>query len=274
MLYLIFFILVIILSIELFALFGYYMLGSKGYTAEELCRLKPVAHRAGGGVYENTLSGVEKCLAEGVSEIEIDVRMTADGELVVCHDATIGRTTVGNGEIGKMQLNDIRKYSLKCSSTSSLPTLGEVFELVDGRCRLLIDAKENEDAEMFAKAIINEVALYQAADWVSVQSFDDAILGELHRLGHPFPLEKLFVFKIPGLPFIVDNGISYFDYSKYDYISSFNVCYRMVFPGFVSDAHKRGKNVKIWSPDIPADTPTLPVDGVITACPSLWKRCK
>lgn len=264
-------VLFILLSVELLLLFGYYIFGNKGYVAEEFRGLSVIAHRAGGGVYENTLAGVKKCIADGVSEIEIDVRLTADGELVVCHDAAINRTTNGTGMVSEMTLSDIREYRLKESNSSSLPTLGEVLEVVDGKCHLLIDAKKNANAERFAKAIINEIALYQAAGWVSVQSFDDALLGEIHRLGHPFPLEKLFVFKIPGLPLIVDNGISFFDYSKYDYISSFNVCYRMLSPSFVKEIHKRGKKVKMWTPCTPKETPTLSVDGVITSCPSLWR---
>lgn len=243
----------------------------KGYTREQLDKLAVVVHRAGKDVFENTLSGIRKCVADGVAEIEIDVRMTADGMLVLCHDETIERVTDGHGRVCEMTLNDIQQYSVKGSSSESLPTLGDALEVINGKCRLLIDVKSDADAEKLAKAVINEVALYQAFGWVSVQSFDDAVLAELHRLGHPFPLEKIFLFKFPGLPFIIDNGLSYFDFNKYDYISSFNIYHKTLTPALVDNIHKKGKTVKMWAPDAPQKTRKLPVDGVITANPELWK---
>lgn len=251
---------------EIFNIFGV-----KGYTREQLDKLAVVVHRAGKGVFENTVCGIRKCLDGDVAEIEIDVRMTADGMLVLCHDETIERVTDGHGRVCEMTLNAIQQYTVKGSSCEPLSTLGDALEVVNGKCRLLLDVKHHSDAEKLAKAVINEVALYQAFEWVSVQSFDDAVLAELHRLGHPFPLEKIFVFKIPGLPFVIDNGFSYFDFNKYDYISSFNIYHKTLTPALVDRIHKKGKTVKMWAPDAPQDTRNLPVDGVITACPELWK---
>lgn len=60
-----------------------------------------IAHRAGAGIApENSLAAVDKALGLGVDAIEVDVHLTADGELVVCHDDDIGRTTNGEGRMG------------------------------------------------------------------------------------------------------------------------------------------------------------------------------
>ena len=236
-----------------------------------------IAHRAGAGIApENSLAAVDKALGLGVDAIEVDVHLTADGELVVCHDDDIGRTTNGEGRIGDMTLEQIRAYRIVDTkgnvTVEPLPTLGDILWRVNGRCRVLVEAKRTKDTENIAKAIINEIALYQAAEWVTVQSFDADILAHIHRLGHPFMLEKLFYFKVPFLPLAYDGSLTRFNCSKYDYISSFNFHYKYISSRLVRKIHSCGKSVKVWTLDGPKDSLMLPVDGVITDRPDLWNR--
>lgn len=259
------------------AVCGYGLWGAKGFSFDKCRGLVVVAHRGGGvNVPENSLAAVEAGISSRADVVEIDVRMSSDGELVVCHDATVDRTTNGVGRVADMTFEELRRLRLKATdgtlTDECIPTLGDVLALVNGRCRLLIEVKRGISPESVAKALINEIAAYGASGWVSVQSFDDAVLSEIHRLGHPFPLEKLFVFKIPGLPLAYDGSIVSYNYSKYDYISSFNFCAKAVSPSLVRDVHSRGKHVKVWTVGAPCDTPALPVDGVITDSPSLWRR--
>jgi len=59
-----------------------------------------MAHRGGRGLRpENTLAAFEHAAALGVDVLEMDVRATADGEIVVIHDATVERTTGGQGAV-------------------------------------------------------------------------------------------------------------------------------------------------------------------------------
>ena len=53
---------------------------------------------------ENTLASVAASIAVGADACEFDVRTTADGRVVLMHDATVDRTTNGTGEISKMTL--------------------------------------------------------------------------------------------------------------------------------------------------------------------------
>lgn len=236
-----------------------------------------IAHRAGAGIApENSLAAVHRVLELGVDAIEVDVRLTADGELVVCHDATIERTMNGKGAVEEMSLEQLQQYRIVDAkgevTDEALPTLGDVLWAVQGRCRLLVEAKRTKNAEQMAKALINEIALYGAAGWVSVQSFDDEVLEHIHRLGHPFELEKLFYFKIPGLPLAYDGGLVRFGQSKYDYISSFNFNYKYVSPKLVEKVHLYGKKIKVWTLDAPPERSLPFVDGIITDRPDLWKR--
>ena len=70
-----------------------------------------IAHRgASGYAPENTMAAFEKALEMGAEGIELDVHLTADGEIVVIHDHTIDRTSDGKGVVGALTLEEIRKY--------------------------------------------------------------------------------------------------------------------------------------------------------------------
>ena len=62
---------------------------------------------------ENSLKGIEECINMGVDMIEIDVRMSKDGHLIVIHDETVDRTTNGKGEVADLTLNELRKLKLR-----------------------------------------------------------------------------------------------------------------------------------------------------------------
>ena len=85
-------------------------------------------------------------------------------------------------------------------------------------------------------------------------------------------IQKIFVFKVPFLPVAYDGKFVGYGYAKYDYISSFNFYYRMLPVALVEEIRAQGKKVKVWTLDAPADAPSLPVDGVITDRPAMWKK--
>lgn len=257
-------------------IFRFSLFGSKEYTADMLDGVEIIAHRGNSGhAPENSLQSVTDAMALGVDAVEVDVQMAADGELVVFHDAVLSGKTSLSGKLSQYTSEELRCATLLCgeqdTAVHTIPMLADVLELVDGKCRLLIDVKcDNSNAEAVAKALINEVSLFGASSWVSVQSFNGRVLSEIHRLGHPFPLEKLFYFKIPFLPLAYDGKLTTFDYQKYDYISSFNFYYRLLVPSLVEDIHSHGKKVKMWTVDAPQKTPALHVDGVITDDALSW----
>ena len=62
-----------------------------------------------GGERLSAIFAITRALAAGATGIELDVHATADGELVVCHDATVDRTTVATGDIAQFTLAELRK---------------------------------------------------------------------------------------------------------------------------------------------------------------------
>ena len=70
-----------------------------------------VAYAHQGGAWEapsSTLYAIERAIEAGADAVELDVHATADGELVVCHDATVDRTTDGRGRIAELTLAELK----------------------------------------------------------------------------------------------------------------------------------------------------------------------
>ena len=102
---------------------------------------KPVifAHR-GASAYapENTLAAFELALVQNADAIELDVKLSADGQVVVIHDPTVDRTTGSRGRVKDLSFSELRAldagsfFSEKFKG-EKIPTLEEVFEAVGKR---------------------------------------------------------------------------------------------------------------------------------------------
>ena len=103
-----------------------------------------VAHRADWRNFpENSLEAIESAIQMGVDIVELDIHRTANGELVVCHDRTINRTTNGKGKIAELTLDYIKSRNLRAGHGAvthyKMPTLAEALDLCKGRVLINID---------------------------------------------------------------------------------------------------------------------------------------
>ncbi|MEW6200635.1 MAG: glycerophosphodiester phosphodiesterase family protein [bacterium] len=109
--------------------------------------VKIIAHR---GVKkfapENTLPAIQKAIGMGIDYVEIDIRETRDGEIVLMHNSTVDATTNGGGAVSEMTLEDIKKldagvkFSEKFKGTQ-VPTMREAFAIMQGKIGGYIDFK-------------------------------------------------------------------------------------------------------------------------------------
>jgi len=111
------------------------------------------AHRATEAGYpENSLSAIQNAINLGIEMVEIDIRETKEGELVLMHDATITRTTTGSGNVSSYTLQEIKQFNLKKAdgslTTEKIPTLKEVFDLARGKIYINLDL---DDKAPFSK---------------------------------------------------------------------------------------------------------------------------
>jgi glycerophosphoryl diester phosphodiesterase len=90
---------------------------------------------------ENTLPSFSQAIQKGADGVELDAKLTVDGQVIVIHDATVDRTTNGAGKVASYTLDAIRKldagtwFDQKFVGTQ-VPLLEEVFETV-GKDRLI-----------------------------------------------------------------------------------------------------------------------------------------
>ncbi len=132
-----------------------------------------IGHRgAKGHVAENTLASFEKALSLNVDAIELDVHLSSDNEIMVIHDATIDRTTTKNGFA--------KEFSSIALKELNIPTLEDVFHLINHRCIINIEIK---DANATKKVIQLIEKFINEHDWkynqFHISSFDWVVLEEV-----------------------------------------------------------------------------------------------
>lgn len=112
---------------------------------------------------ENTVPSFLKAIEVGVDMIELDVRATMDGTVVVIHDERVDRTTNGSGLVRGFYLEDIRKLDAGSWFDTSfkgikIPTLEEALISIDGRVMTRIELKDDGIEEKVA-SIINTLGV-------------------------------------------------------------------------------------------------------------------
>lgn len=89
------------------------------------------AHRGGAmEAVENSRAAFTYAAGLAVEQAEFDLHRTADGELVVIHDATLDRTTTGSGPVGARRLAELRATRLRDAPDETVPSLEEVLDLL------------------------------------------------------------------------------------------------------------------------------------------------
>jgi len=108
---------------------------------------RPIAHRGlhGPGAVENTATAFAAAIGAGYA-IETDLQITADGEAVVHHDATLGRLTEGSGALAAMTAAELKRVPFK-ETADRIITLADLLDLVAGRATLAIELKSLGDAD-------------------------------------------------------------------------------------------------------------------------------
>lgn len=239
-----------------------------------------IAHRGGAGIApENTLLAFAAGLA--FSEVlELDVRMTADGQLVVIHDETVDRTTNGTGRVREMTVAELKAldagYWFTPDGTSypyrgrgvEIPLLSEVLDAF-ADARLLIEIKD-EDEEA-ARALAGLLAEKGATGRVVVGSFHDRAIAEFRRVSPGTPTTasmgeaaRFLVLARLGLDSLV--RVPWQSLSvppKYGPLS-------VITSGLVEAAHRKGVPVHAWTIndlDEARRLVALGVDGIITDYP-------
>lgn len=111
-------------------------------------RVAVIAHRGGRGLMpENTLAAIRHAIDLGADYVELDIRATRDGQLVIMHDRSVDRTTNGHGDVKNLEFDYIRtldagtKFDAKYAG-EKVPTFDECLALCRNRVHIYVDHKE------------------------------------------------------------------------------------------------------------------------------------
>jgi len=237
-----------------------------------------IGHRGAAGLApENTLSSIQMAMDFQMDRIELDLRQTLDGVVVVLHDKTINRTTTGRGQVANMTYNRLRKYSAGSKFSfeyrhERVPSFKEVLELVNGKCKLLLEIKQGSPYHPgIEKNIIKLILEYNASEWCIVQSFNDSVLKNFRKLPElQSNIQKLFVAIVPIAPYYGGSQFSYKKIAHYDFAEEFNIKYQNVTPLVVKRIHEMGKKINVWTVNDSFHMEKftkMGVDGIITNYP-------
>jgi len=127
---------------------------------------------------ENSLDAVEAAVEAGYA-VEVDFQLTADGGLVMIHDAALDRTTTETGRVGDRTLDELRAVTLR-GTDETLSSVTDLLALVSGRAPLFIELKAphaQEEKARMAAAITRALSGYGGA--AAVMTFDPDLLALL-----------------------------------------------------------------------------------------------
>ena len=116
-----------------------------------------IGHRgAKGHTAENTLASIKKAMELGADGIEVDVFRCLTGEIVLFHDKKLDRLTNGTGMIESKSLEELKKLKV-LESNEGIPTLNEVFEIIDNNTFLNIELKGSNTAKLSLEIVKEQI---------------------------------------------------------------------------------------------------------------------
>ena len=258
-----------------------------------------IAYAHQGGAWESpssTLHAIAHALDAGATGIELDVHATADGELVVCHDATVDRTTAGTGTIASFTLEDLRQMDFSYwwipgadvtpgrpptdypfrgrapgDRSFGIATLREVLERFPGVV-LNLDIKQTAPVVApYEEALARLLAEYGRSDDVIVASFLDPATDAFRTYAPAVPTSAGTIATAEAWR-AVQAGEAMPDIAAVAYqVPERQGDLVVVDERFVAAAHESGKAVHVWTVNDAESMERLldlGVDGIISDLPT------
>lgn len=175
-----------------------------------------IAHR-GAMAYapENTIASFRIALELGANALELDLRQTKDGRLIVIHDASVNRTTNGKGNVDDYSFETIRDLDAgswfdKKFNFERIPELQEVINMLSDSVFIIKELKEgNETYNKIEEKVVSLIRQNKIERQTILKSFDPNVLKRLRKIAPDIPLCYVYTFRIPWLGMIIDRGISF-----------------------------------------------------------------
>ena len=123
---------------------------------------------------ENSIAAIESVIGMGVDIMELDLKLTKDSVLVLCHDRTIDRTTSGKGRVCDITYDSIRRCVLKTGhgvkTTHRMPTLREALEVC--KDRIVVNVDQGYEYYDLVLAVTEELGVTVGIEPVTLHSMN------------------------------------------------------------------------------------------------------
>jgi len=200
---------------------------------------------------ENTLEGIRAAARCKADQVEVDVRLSRDGALVLMHDETVDRTTSGRGRIEDLDLAELKALDL---SGQKVPTLQEALAATkELGLRLVVEMKEEGLEELVAEALEGSNAM--------VTSFYHSSLSEIKELSRL--KTGIIISSLPVKP--VELALR---------AGADAIFPKRVSPRLFKEAHQRGLKIFPWTINDKEEAAwllRLGADGLVTDDPCLLR---
>jgi len=209
-----------------------------------------IGHRGAKGYEaENTLASFRKALELNVDMIELDIHISKDNIPIVIHDKTIDRTTNGTGLVSDFTAKELQE--------NGVPTLEDVFQLVNNQCEINIEIKEFEAVKGVLDLIDSNIF---SKDKILISSFDWNALQEVR-----FHDDEIQI----GVLTETDLELA-IAFAKFIQAYSIHPYYHLLTPENCQKMKNNHFKVFTWTVNEPEDiifVKSLNVDGIITDFP-------
>ena len=203
------------------------------------------AHRgASGYAPENTLPAFRMAAEMKADGVELDIQLTRDGEIVVCHDETIDRTSSGHGSIADFSLSELKTFDF-CNGNLAyegvrIPTLEEVLDELEPT-PLTVNIELKTGINFYPGIEEKAIELVQRKGWgkrIIYSSFNHETLRRIHQLD---PAAKTGVLYGDGLADPVKYG------RMLGASALHPVLFNLRYPGFLETCREDGKEINVWT---------------------------
>ena len=159
-------------------------------------RIYVVAHRGNTmesfkqGIPDNSIPNILHAIEAGVDMVELDVRTTKDGQLVLMHNETVNETTTGVGDVSSLTLAQIKSFDMvrdgkvykdEQNNVAKVPTLLEALKATKDKIYVNLDlaGKNNVPAKVleviYEAGVEDQVMLFASGDIAEYQKLNPLV---------------------------------------------------------------------------------------------------
>ena len=233
---------------------------------------KPIilAHR-GSSAYapENTMDAFALAIEQGADGIELDVHLTADGQVVVCHDDTIHRMSEGSGVVEELTYAQLRQHNFSTGlpgydTPTYAPLLSEVLTLFEPT-EMIINIEIKSSPTSYPQLEEKTVALVLASSMASrilYSSFNHDSMVYVKSIDPAAQVALLYAERLTRA----------WEYAHMIGCDALHPHFRSISQEMVSASQAAGVDVNVWTVDGPEDITTMinmGVHGIITNKPDV-----